>query len=257
MSNEKDSNDEIGKSTSSTSEVVDSTDLTTSIEPNILSSEPQSDENEEITLEENVQEPTTSTRNFTDASSIDEPDVSRLTSSQPNLGTPKADVYLVRTPAGGLVNSTNAMHGEIFLKKVSSKKSVKRIPPSYSTVLKLGPALSDFASDAYPSIPFITRQPPPSYAEVHGGWDENPSIVSADSYSLGPNPLYISCPRCRTIVISDIHTERSNLSYIISAVLCVCLCWPCCLLPFCLKSCRNTYHFCPTCHYYLGVYRPC
>lgn len=149
------------------------------------------------------------------------------------------------------------MHDECYVRSTSSKLSLKRVPPSYSTVLKLGAPLPHYGLATYSSLPFIARQPPPSYAEVNGGWDEEPSIVSADSLTLGPNPVYVSCPRCRSIVISDIHTERSNLAHITSLILCVCMCWPCCLLPYCVKNCRNTYHFCPRCHYYLGVYRPC
>ncbi|XP_066248973.1 uncharacterized protein [Euwallacea similis] len=176
----------------------------------------------------------------------------RLATSQVNLRSPRTDMLMLT----GLVNSTTMQHHESFILKSSFEQSGGHMPPSYSTVLKLGPAVSHFPSSTYPSIPFITRQPPPSYAEIHGRESDNLSMISADSFSLGPNPLYVSCPHCRVIVVSTIYTERSTLSYILSVVLCMCLCWPCCLVPFCLKSCRNTHHFCPRCHYYLGVYRP-
>lgn len=85
------------------------------------------------------------------------------------------DIYLT----GGLINSTNLMHNENYVQNTASKKSLKRIPPSYSTVLKLGPPITRYDSmTPYPSIPFIARQPPPSYAEVHGGWDDETSIIS-------------------------------------------------------------------------------
>ncbi|XP_060535419.1 lipopolysaccharide-induced tumor necrosis factor-alpha factor homolog isoform X1 [Cylas formicarius] len=157
---------------------------------------------------------------------------------------------------GELINSSTAMHNEMHMRTPSSKISVPRVPPSYSTVIAFGPPIAIFPAN-YSSLSFITPRPPPSYAEVHGIWDDPPSDVSSDSYSLGPDPIYASCPRCRTMVRTDVHTSRSQLAYVASAFLCLCLCWPCCLLPVWLKPCQNFYHFCPVCHYYMGAYRPC
>ncbi|XP_050300907.1 uncharacterized protein LOC126739322 [Anthonomus grandis grandis] len=281
MKNGKESKEKVQRSSSSTSEVVESIDLTllptASIEPHLLLTRPSGSSNSsyslrdinsnnadkiatdlfEVALNDAIQRPTTS--ELLDQASSEDRRTYRLTTSQPNLRGPNdTDFQVMRTNAGGAakIHAIQSSQSDNTTKRTTSKRSLNRIPPSYSTVLKLGPPITHFDSSTYPSIPFITRQPPPSYAEVHG-WDDNPSIISAESYSLGPNPLYISCPRCRTVVVSDIHTERTHVSYILAIVMCLCLCWPCAVLPLCLKSCRNTYHFCPTCNYYLGVYRPC
>ncbi|XP_030766178.1 lipopolysaccharide-induced tumor necrosis factor-alpha factor homolog [Sitophilus oryzae] len=179
-----------------------------------------------------------------------------VTTSQPNLRSPYNELASYKNTACGIINSTSAMHNESYVQKTESKISLSQIPPSYSTVLKLGPPITIFNSRTYASVPFIARPPPPSYAEVHG-WDDNPSIVSSDSMLFGPGPTYLTCPRCRTVIISDVRPEHSCLSYLTSFILCLCLCWPCCLLPFCLRACSNVYHYCPRCNTYLGVYKPC
>lgn len=33
-------------------------------------------------------------------------------------------------------------------------------------------------------------------------------------------------------------------------------CWPCCIIPYWLNSCKSTDHYCPICHTYLGTYTP-
>ncbi|XP_076272364.1 uncharacterized protein LOC143203918 [Rhynchophorus ferrugineus] len=110
-----------------------------------------------------------------------------ITMSQPNLRSDNEDLNVFKS-TGGIVNSTSAMHHEHYVQKPDSKISLNRIPPSYSTVLKLGPPITIFDSRTYPSIPFIARPPPPSYAEVHG-WDDNPSVVSC-KFSPKLTPFY-------------------------------------------------------------------
>ena len=109
-------------------------------------------------------------------------------------------IYYIFFLAGGIINSTSAMHNENFVRHASSKISLKRVPPSYSTVLKLGIPLPQYDSRTFSSVPFITRQPPPSYAEVHGRWDDNSlSMVSCKFYTVFPYNKSLPSRRLRVI----------------------------------------------------------
>lgn len=103
---------------------------------------------------------------------------------------------------------------------------------------------------------FVPKRPPPSYAEVEGIWEDVPSAVSSDSIMFGPDPLYLICPICRIIVMTQVERERSAITHWIALILCLFLCWPCCLLPYYMKSCSYTYHSCPNCGHYFGMYNP-
>ncbi|XP_066139681.1 uncharacterized protein [Euwallacea fornicatus] len=155
----------IQRTSSSFSVVVDTVDLapTTSDEPHVVAVRSC---------------PTNSTRSE-DANGIRQPSSSgqfeeRSATAQTNLRSPRAGMLMLT----GLVNSTSMQHHESFIIKSSFEQSRGHMPPSYSTVLKLGPVVTHFPPSTYSSIPFITRQPPPSYAEIHGGESENLSVIS-------------------------------------------------------------------------------
>nr|CAI5862802.1 unnamed protein product [Callosobruchus analis] len=143
---------------------------------------------------------------------------------------------------------------DLRAKQVQIRKSHSTILPSYSTVLALGPPPKLRVCDSSGS--FIPRVPPPSYAEVEGIWEDPPSIISSESAIFGTSPMYIICPRCRTIVVTQIERARSHMTHVMALILCVFMCWPCAVLPYCMKSCNYTHHTCPNCRYYFGTYRP-
>ncbi|KAG5878263.1 hypothetical protein JTB14_026699 [Gonioctena quinquepunctata] len=147
----------------------------------------------------------------------------------------------------GLINSSSALHNENYIQR----KSLSQILPSYSTVLRMGPKHHMKTMES-----FIPRQPPPSYSEVEGLWEETPTLISSESLIFGPDPIYAVCPSCRMLVVTDVRRERSTVTHLVAFVLCLFFCWPCCLLPYCLKSCNYSYHSCPQCRHYFGVYDP-
>ncbi|CAH1967943.1 unnamed protein product [Acanthoscelides obtectus] len=156
-----------------------------------------------------------------------------------------------------LVASCSTMD-QVRIMQAPTKKSDKAILPSYSTVISIhppGPPPPKIRT-CESSGSFIPRVPPPSYAEVEGIWEDPPSIISSDSATLGTDPIYIICPRCRTIVVTNIERTRSHMTHIMALILCVFMCWPCAVLPYCIKSCNYTHHTCPNCRYYFGTYRP-
>ncbi|CAG9824114.1 unnamed protein product [Phaedon cochleariae] len=155
----------------------------------------------------------------------------------------RADFHVFRA---GVINSSHLLHSE-------SAKSFGKVLPSYSSVLRMGPAHKlSVSSDSFP-----VRRPPPSYAEVEGLFEAtSPSAGSSESAILGPDPVYVVCPVCRTVVVTDVERERSSATHLLALVLCLFFCWPCCLLPYCMHSCSYSYHSCPNCRHYFGMYRP-
>ncbi|KAI4471050.1 lipopolysaccharide-induced tumor necrosis factor-alpha factor [Holotrichia oblita] len=133
-------------------------------------------------------------------------------------------------------------------------------PPSYSAVMRIGdtavarPFGRRVGSNIEPSPPFISPSPPPTYAETQGRF-YRPILVDSELI-WGPDPMATVCQRCGTHIITTITSQRSNLTHFAAVALCLCGCWPCCLLPYCMNSCKNTYHYCPNCSTYLGMYRP-
>ncbi|RZC41022.1 zf-LITAF-like domain containing protein, partial [Asbolus verrucosus] len=73
---------------------------------------------------------------------------------------------------------------------------------------------------------------------------------------LGPEPIYIWCTHCATVVITVTQSQRSKFTHLTAAALCLFGCWPCAMLPYCMNSCKNIYHYCPDCNYLFGMYRP-
>ncbi|XP_050500697.1 uncharacterized protein LOC126880701 [Diabrotica virgifera virgifera] len=128
----------------------------------------------------------------------------------------------------------------------------KRALPSYSSVMRQGPQ-----ENLKPTDSFIPKLPPPSYAEAEGiFYNDMVNTVSSDSVIFGPDPLHLICPVCRVIVTTEIDRERTGFSHWVALILCIFLCWPCCLLPYYMKSCSYTYHTCPNCQHYFGMYNP-
>lgn len=77
-----------------------------------------------------------------------------------------------------------------------------------------------------------------------------------DATGFGPQPTAVVCPNCGTFIMTALQRRSSNLTHFAAFVLCLCGCWPCCLVPYCVDTCKIIHHHCPSCHQLLGVYRP-
>lgn len=56
----------------------------------------------------------------------------------------------------------------------------------------------------------------------------------------------VTCPACNKEVLTNVKKSPGTLTYISCCCMC-CVFFPLSCLPFCINSCLDTIHYCPTC----------
>ncbi|KAI1725561.1 LITAF-like zinc ribbon domain-containing protein [Ditylenchus destructor] len=122
-------------------------------------------------------------------------------------------------------------------------------PPPYATTTELkynnghllpGVVPEPTAPSAHNSIP-----PPPMMLQQ--------GIVYA--IPLGPSPAGLQCANCQAQVVTKIIQRPGLLTWLICGALALIGFWPCCVIPFCVKSCHDVEHYCPQCNAFIGMYK--
>ena len=66
-------------------------------------------------------------------------------------------------------------------------------------------------------------------------------------------PTNIYCPMCEKRGVTETHKKASVAQYISClAIFSIGCAVGCCLLPFCIESCKDTVHYCANCKVPLG-----
>uniref|UniRef100_A0A0X3Q988 Lipopolysaccharide-induced tumor necrosis factor-alpha factor homolog n=1 Tax=Schistocephalus solidus TaxID=70667 RepID=A0A0X3Q988_SCHSO len=120
------------------------------------------------------------------------------------------------------------------------------------------------APPTLPSYTVPTPSPPNTYRPPnYGSTGRNvnviatfgPAFVVATPTPLGPQSTQVLCPTCRIMVFTEVSYESGFLAWICCFFIFILGgVWGCCLIPFCIESCQDVYHRCPSCHGLLGVY---
>ncbi|XP_046389828.1 lipopolysaccharide-induced tumor necrosis factor-alpha factor homolog isoform X1 [Ischnura elegans] len=119
-------------------------------------------------------------------------------------------------------------------------------PPNYndSQTQQYGFKPPAYNPDMPPPVP-APEQPPAAVTVIH--------TIAPQNY--GPEAQHLTCPSCRATVTTKVLHENSTKTHIICLIMCVVGLWPCCLIPYCVDSCKNANHYCPSCNAYLGTYK--
>ncbi|ODM94195.1 Lipopolysaccharide-induced tumor necrosis factor-alpha factor [Orchesella cincta] len=82
-----------------------------------------------------------------------------------------------------------------------------------------------------------------------------PQVVLVTAPALGPENVRITCSNCHREIQTSIEKKPSVVAFISAAVMFLFGCWLCCCIPFCMDSCMDVNHKCPSCGVHLGTHK--
>lgn len=145
------------------------------------------------------------------------------------------------------------------------RKSVSRLEPFFIsqteftvfTLLKGKMSDHEKAPPYYPEtqgFPSTAFQGPPPI-----GFPGPPPTLTHTTFVIqtpefGETPLRMTCPNCRTEIVTRVSREASTTQHIAFFVLLV-LCFPCSCVPYLMECLANARHECPKCKAHLGTYK--
>ncbi|RVE75785.1 hypothetical protein OJAV_G00002470 [Oryzias javanicus] len=94
------------------------------------------------------------------------------------------------------------------------------------------------------------QQPQP---QVHVTHQVAPMVVVQPLPTDAPGQMH--CPHCKNTVVTKTEYKVGMLAWIICGVLALFICWPCSCIPFCIDSCKDVQHSCPSCNNVLHLYK--
>ncbi|PAA77313.1 hypothetical protein BOX15_Mlig032667g1 [Macrostomum lignano] len=134
-------------------------------------------------------------------------------------------------------------------------------PPSYPTASTAQPGYPT----SYPAQQQHQQPPPPPAYPAAGGYQgqpaqhhlvvmqQQPVVVNATIPRFNQSPVWMVCPNCHNNVQTTVYYKIGGYTWLIAAILFfVGLSLGCCLIPFCVNSCKDVEHICPSCNRMVG-----
>lgn len=124
-------------------------------------------------------------------------------------------------------------------------------PPSYQATTETTP---QDAPPKYEPTPYPPQGPyPAQHTNIHVN-TKQPVIVVQQGF--GPFTKVITCPNCQASISTSMEYEAGILTWLSAGLICLFGCWlGCCLIPFCVDGLQDVKHKCPSCGYFVGMYR--
>ncbi|KAG0302623.1 hypothetical protein BGZ98_007352 [Dissophora globulifera] len=110
-----------------------------------------------------------------------------------------------------------------------------------------------------------TSKPPPAVPVPHMYSNQGPSVMASPLILTRPpgriedlkaKPGVVVCQHCNYLVLTETTPENGSCTYlsVLGLLLAGITSCGCCLLPFCITSCKDMMHSCPNCHQDIGLY---
>ncbi|XP_035990720.1 lipopolysaccharide-induced tumor necrosis factor-alpha factor homolog isoform X2 [Fundulus heteroclitus] len=130
-------------------------------------------------------------------------------------------------------------------------------PPLVNNVVLMQPAPQPVAQQIpqlvvqqYPQ-PVIQQYPQPVVQQ----YPQPVTQQVAPQMRLTDAPGRMQCRYCQNTVVTSTEYKVGMCTWLIFGGLCIFGIWPFCLIPFCVPSCQDVQHSCPTCNHVLYVYK--
>ncbi|CAG9330542.1 unnamed protein product [Blepharisma stoltei] len=148
-------------------------------------------------------------------------------------------------------------------------KSGKNNPYYSQPASTSGPRIATLSQgstyDQYPPsqyrAPSEPSYPPPQQYQAQPYYpqdnqNQDPYYNAVILHNEGRDPVQLYCPVCRRTVWTKIDTKPGWFTWLCCTLLCLIGCWLCCCIPFCIKRCKDTYHYCSVCSRALAIVEP-
>uniref|UniRef100_A0AC35FKF5 LITAF domain-containing protein n=1 Tax=Panagrolaimus sp. PS1159 TaxID=55785 RepID=A0AC35FKF5_9BILA len=141
--------------------------------------------------------------------------------------------------------------------KLIPEREASAPPPPYEFEATGNSSSSNPAELKY-TPEFKAPPPPPPY-------ETKPTITPSSTRQIvyvpsnqtfESEPVIMNCPYCQKLIETKIEHKVGLLSWLgcLGCVLLDCTAG-CCLIPFCIDSCKDCEHYCPSCKSFLGKYK--
>ncbi|MCJ8748155.1 hypothetical protein PDJAM_G00161830 [Pangasius djambal] len=135
--------------------------------------------------------------------------------------------------------------GAVYPPLSVAQDTVYPAPPKYSaTVVQPAPTIMH---------PELTVGQPPRVIQTQPAlMVVNPVVVQP---ALADTPAPMTCTYCHQQIVTVTRATTGLLVWSVFGILFLLGIWPCCLIPFCMESCKDVQHTCPSCRNVLHIYR--
>lgn len=129
---------------------------------------------------------------------------------------------------------------------------VNDAPPQYEAASNM--PLNYAQPQQYP--PQQQPQYQPQQITIQTGMAPQPNITVVMSPRMGESPVQTVCHNCKANIFTQTKYESGIAAWLIAGGCCLFGLWcGCCLLPFCIDSCKDVEHYCPNCRALVGRYK--